>query len=219
MPDAPRPPHPRALIRRAVVRVLLEHEATSALLGDRVFPNREEHWLQDELPAAGVYTLSEERIDSDVSPDPEERRLSLVVETLARMSARVDDVLDALTLAVETALSELDAVGEAMGAIVNESREAAGLDPLEKVPAENGDLELRWPCDTLRLIVLRSTDIGIAVDGDREIGAAAMNFDLEDAWPVERGEIADFLLGLTDWDVEPHDGVIDMVSRVEFEKE
>jgi len=205
--------HPRALIRHAVVRVLKEHLDTAALLGKRVFPNRTEHWLSDELPACGVYTLSEDAIDSDVSPDPDERRIDLVVELLARNTAKVDDVLDALTLAVEEAL-RLDAIGEAMGRIVNEALVKAELSPMEKVK-KNG--ELRWPVDTLLLLGLKSTDIGIAVDGNRQIGVAAMNFDLEYKTSRLPIPLPDFLLAISGWDVEPHDGVIDMVSRVEFE--
>ena len=59
-----KPMHPRALIRHAVVRVLKENPATAALLSDRVYPDRVEHWLAEELPACGVYTLSEETLNS-----------------------------------------------------------------------------------------------------------------------------------------------------------
>ena len=71
--------------------------------------------------------------------------------------------------------------------------------------------------DTLLLLGLKSTDIGIAVDGNRQIGVAAMNFDLEYETPRLPIPLPDFLLAISGWDVEPHDGVIDMVSRVEFE--
>lgn len=208
-----KPMHPRALIRHAVVRVLKENPDTAVLLGECVFPNRAEHWLCDELPACGVYTLSEDSIDSDVSPDPDERRIDLIVEILARNTARVDDVLDALTLAVEEAL-RLDAIGDAIGRIVNEALVKAGLPPMEKVKKDG---ELRWPVDTLLLLGLKSTDIGIAVDGNRQIGVAAMNFDLEYETPRLPIPLPDYLLAISGWDVQPHDGVIDMVSRVEFE--
>lgn len=211
--------HPRALIRHAVVRVLQENPVTASLLGGgasspaRVYPDRVEHWLAEELPSCGVYTLSEETIDSDTSPDPDERRVDLIVELLARMTDTVDDTLDALTLAVEKALL-LDAVGETMGRIVNEKLEAAGLPPMEKI---RRDGELRWPVDTLLLLGLQSTDLGIAVEGNRQIGVAAMSFDLEYFWPEYPEPLANFLLAIAGWDVMPADGRIDMVSRVEFE--
>lgn len=205
--------HPRALIRHAVVRVLKENPDTAILLGERVFPNRAEHWLCDELPACGVYTLSEDTIESDVSPNPDERRIDLIVELLARNTARVDDVLDALTLAVENAL-RLDAIGDAMGRIINKALVEEGLPPMEKVK-KDGDP--RWPVDTLLLLGLKSTDIGIAVDGNRQIGVAAMNFDLEYTPPEFPVPLADFLLAVSGWDVMPADGHIDMESRVEFE--
>jgi hypothetical protein len=210
MPD---PLHPRALIRHAVVRTLREAPALSSRLGRRVFPNREEHWLQDELPAAGVYTLSEQTIDSKISPDPDERRIDLVVEILAGMSVRVDDTLDALTLAVEKALL-LDSIGDFMGLLINERLAAAGLPPLEKI---RRDGRLRWPVDTLLLLGLKDTELAIAVEGDRQIGVASMNFDLEYFWPECPGPLDDFLLGIAGWDVQPHDGHIDMVSRVAFD--
>ncbi|MDR2051136.1 MAG: hypothetical protein LBQ63_05120 [Deltaproteobacteria bacterium] len=207
------PPHPRALIRHAVVRTLKEHPAVAALLGERVYPNREEHWLQDELPAAGVYTLSEQALDSDVSPDPRERRIDLAVEILAGMSEAVDDTLDRLCLAVERALC-LDAIGEAMGAIINEMRAAAGLPPMEKI---RRDGRLLWPVDTLLTLKLTGTDIGIAVEGDRQIGVAVLSYDLEYDALAGAGPLPDFLLAMAGWDVEPHDGKIDMESRMEFE--
>lgn len=205
--------HPRALIRHAVVRVLQENSVTASLLGERVYPDRVEHWLAEELPACGVYTLSEETIDSDTSPNPDERRVDLIVELLARMTDAVDDTLDALTLGVEKALL-LDAIGEAMGRIVNEKLAAAGLPLMEKIRRNS---ESRWPVDTLLLLGLQSTDLGIAVEGNRQIGVAAMSFDLEYSWPEYPEPLADFLLAIAGWDVEPHDNVIDMVSRVEFE--
>ena len=205
--------HPRTLIRHAVVRVLKENEDAAALFADRVFPNRAEQWLTDELPACGVYTLSEERLESDVSPDPCERRIDLGCELLARMSENVDDMLDALSLAVEEAL-QLDAIGAAMGAIVDEARAQAGLPPLEPVMRDG---VLRHPADTLLLLELRSTSLGVAVDGNREIGVAVLNFDLEYEQPRLSIPLPDFLLAVSGWDVAKPDGYIDMESRVEFE--
>lgn len=88
--------HPRALIRQAVCQVMREHAGLDALLAGRVWPNRMEHWFHNEFPAAGVYTLQEVRVASDVRPEPQERRLTLAVELLAGALESVDDTLDAL---------------------------------------------------------------------------------------------------------------------------
>lgn len=195
--------HPRALIRHAVVRVLKEHPDATALLGGRVFPNRMEHWLAEDLPAAGVYTLAEQHLDTGRSPDPDERGLDLVVEVLARQSLAVDDKLDALCLAVETAL-DFTAMGEAMHAIAAESA---------KKPLPEG-----WHASEMLLSLgLDSTEVGIAMQGERELGVAALKFELEYQWPKFPIPLSDFLLAATGWDVHPADGHIDMESRVEFD--
>lgn len=214
MPDLPSPLalglHPRELIRRAVCRVLLENQACASLLGDRIFANRFEQWFSSDLPAAGVYTLNEECLDSQISPDPDERRLSLVVELVALADIELDNQLDRLSLACEAALNgdyAIDAVGRAMTAIIEEK---IG----RPVPVgKNG----RSVVDTLILIRLNSTELGIAVDGNRETGVASLNFDIEYFWPKVPGDLADFLLAIGGWDVEISDGRIDMLSRVEFE--
>ena len=205
--------HPRTLIRHAVVRVLAANERVASCMGGRVYPNRAEHWLADELPACGVYTLSEDIMESDRSPDPNERRISLVCELVARMTDTVDDALDALTLVIEEALN-LDAIGEAMGEIVDMARAEKGLPPLSPVLRDG---VLRHPADTLLLLGLTGTDIGIAVTGNREVGVAAMSYDLEYELPAPEIPLSDFLYAISGWDVAPHDGHIDMVSRVELE--
>ena len=204
------PVHPRALIRHAVVRVLQNDPNAYTLLGGRVFPNRMEQWWQSELPACGVYTLSEEWLESDVSPDPEERRIDLVCELLCAADERADDVLDALCLALERALL-LPAIGAAMGDILDESRREAGLEPL--TPSERAALD-----ETLLQLAPQNTEIGIAVDdAERQTAFAALNFNLDYRRLILPGDLPDFLLAVSGWDVEPHDNVIDMVSRVEFE--
>ena len=206
----------RALIRHALCRVLSQGAACSALFGDRLYPNRTEHWQASVLPACGVFALAESPLESDASPDPQERRLSLEVEILAQAGqgpcggpgaeapeqgglclpqrCSLDDNLDILAAAVEKALT-LDAIGEAMGAIVNERRAAAGKPPLEKSIRQG---ERRWPCDALLLLKLTSLDLGIAVDGEREIGVAALSFDLEyGPLPLDAAGLDDFLLAST----------------------
>lgn len=213
MPDLPSPLalglHPRALIRAAIVKVLLANSACAAMFGDRIYPNRFEQWFAEELPAAGVYTLEEENLESDVSPDPDERRLSLVLELVCQADEQVDDWLDRLCLACEAALfasGAIDKIGQAMTEII-----AAKIG--QAVPEKNG----RSLADTLILISLKKTELGIAVDGNRETGVASLNFDVEYYWPKSFGNLADFLLAYGGWDVEVSDGKIDMYSRVEFE--
>jgi len=152
-------------------------------------------------------------LEPEIYPDPLERRLTLVVEILARADVAVDDTLDNLAEAVERALL-IDIVGAAMAAIVNASLVAAGQEPLPPVVI-NGILRAS-AVDTLLTIKLTSTEIGIAVEGDRQIGVAALNFDLDYTLPKMPPPLADFLLGVTAWDVMPADGQIDMESRVEF---
>jgi hypothetical protein len=130
------------------------------------------------------------------------------------MSVKVDDVLDALADAVEKPLT-LGAVGIAMTAIVNEARAEKGEDPLPAVII-NG-IPRSSAVDTLLTLKLTGIELGIAVEGDRQIGVAAMSFDLEYGVSALLPPLPDFLLAVSGWDVEPADGHIDMESRVEFE--
>ena len=201
--------HMRALIREAVVRQIVADPACAPLLGARVWPNRFEAWLTPELPAAGVYTTREEVLESDASPDPDERRLSLEVELVAWADASLDDTLDALCLALEHALTRdhaIDALGREMTAIVEE-RLGKTLPTLK-----NG----ASPVDTLIAIKSTGTDIGIAVEGEREIGVATLALDIDYTWPRPTGELADFLLAIGHWDTATADGKLEMISRVEF---
>lgn len=203
----------RALIRAAIVRTLTENQEMAAGLAGRVYGNRVEHWLADELPAVGVYTLSEEVLEPEIYPDPLERRLSLVVEILAGAGIAVDDALDDLAAGVEKALL-IDIVGAAMTAIVNAALVADGKEPMPPVVI-NG-IPRTSAMDTLLTLKLTGVEIGIAVDGDRQIGVAALNFDLDYTLPDMPAVLADFLLATAAWDVAPADGHIDMESRVEF---
>lgn len=201
--------HMRALVRQGVVGLLRQDPACAELLPGGVWPNRFEAWLAWDLPAAGVYTTREEMLDTDQSPDPDERRLSLEVELLALADAALDDTLDALCLAVERALLRdhaIDALGRQITAIV-EARLGREL-PLLK----NG----RSPVDTLLAIKATGTEIGIAVEGERPIGVATLAVDIDYTWPRLTGELADFLLAIGHWDAAPADGKVDMRSRVEF---
>ena len=60
------------------------------------------------------------------------------------------------------------------------------------------------------------TDLAVAVEGDRQIGVAVLQYDLDYAGLYDDRPLPDFLLSVSGWAVEPHDGNIDRVSRVEF---
>ena len=209
----PKPTHTRALIRHAIVRVLASAPQTSALLRGGVYANRMEHWLQAELPACGVYTLDENPLETDRSPDPEEKRITLAVELLAAMGTRVDDTLDDLSFAVEAAL-QLSAIGAAMTAITNEALQEAGQPPLEPVVI-NG-IPRTSAADCLLTLAPQGTEIGIAVEGSRQVGVATLSFNVDYETPRIPLLLPDFLLAHTGWDVAPADGHIDMESRVDF---
>lgn len=199
--------HMRALIRRGMVKLLKADDGMAALCGTRVYGNRVEHWYQDEYPAVAVYALSEGNTESDLSPDPDERTLSLSIELVAAADERLDDTLDALCLALERAVS-IDTLGRAMTAIVNRRLP-------EPLPVDDKG---RSPVDAAMLRIRQTgTELGIAVDGERQMGLATVSFDVEYRWPVMPGALADFLLAISGWDVVPADGKIDMESRVEFE--
>jgi len=196
----------RALIRQGMVAVFLADAGIAASMRDRIFPNRVEQWWAEELPATGVYTLHEENVTTDKNPDPEERKLTMAVEVLTQATEQLDDLLDALALLIERAMS-IDALGAAMTAIV-ESR-------LGKAVERDG--QGRSPVDAALLAIkLTGTETGIAVDGERQIGVSTLTFDIEYQAPVFTAEMDDFLLGCSGWDVATADGNIEMQSRVEF---
>lgn len=197
--------HPRMLIRRAICKVLSENAVIVEHVTGGVHPNRIEQWWTDEMPAIGVYTLSETRIASDSRPEPQERDLSLVIEILANADATLDDILDHLSLITEQSVMQLDTIGRAMGQIVD------ALLP-EPLPLEHG----KHPADTLLKLTHEGTEIGVAVDGQRQCGVASLQFSLEYAWPDPLPHLEDFLIANSGWFVEPDDGVMDMESRVEF---
>lgn len=151
-----------------------------------VYPNREEPWLSHELPAIGIYTTQETKVEQDISPDPDDRLLTLVVEILAGRNERLDDNLDAFSLIVERSLT-YQTMARASG---------------------------QWP---LVDFVYSDTTLGFADDGERLVGLASLTFDLTYRFPAEPLPLNDFLLAIAGWDVEKHDGCLDMVSRVAFE--
>ena len=184
--------HPRAAIRHAVVAVLQAHTGIAAALGPRIHPNRAAHWAEAELPAAGVYTLSEEPVESDLSPAPDERKMALVVEILVRDNVNLDDTLDALSALFEDALY-LPAIGKAVQAL--------------------------GAADTLLVLRYTGTDIGFAAEGGRDMGVMVLNYEIEYGKPAVLPPLPDFLLGVTGWDVAPADGNMEAVDHIHFDPE
>lgn len=217
----PRGWHFRQLLRHAVCRLLAESPQSAALLAGRIWPNRFEHWLSPDLPAAGVYTLAEENLDARQSPDPDERRLSLTLELVAVADERLDDRLDELCVAAEKALFSdfaIDRLGQAMTAI---AEQRLGL----RFPRNKSG---RSPVDTLLLIRLDRTELGISTDGAREAGMASLFFDVEyfrrlpppfDTLDINGRPFPPFLHAWSGWDVEEADGRLDMESSQHFEPE
>lgn len=200
------PLHMRALIRKGMVAVFKANTGIAASLGDRIFPNRVEHWWAEELPAIGVYTFDEKNVDTDKNPDPEERKLTMAVEVLTNATELLDDQLDALALLVERAMS-IDALGAAMTAIV----EAMLGKSIGRNSANRSLVDA-----ALLAIKLTGTETGIAVDGEQQTGVSTLTFEIEYQAPVFSADLDDFLLGCSGWDVATADGNIEMQSRVEF---
>jgi len=86
--------HQRQAIRTAVVAQL----AFKTAAADRVFPTREVPWRKTDLPGIAVYSLEETK-------EPSKRRVKIAVLIVVAVSEQVDDVLDALSLEVETAMA------------------------------------------------------------------------------------------------------------------
>ena len=143
----------RYYFRHAVVDHLLADATLAAMSNGRIFPNRVESWLEEELTGIGVYVLNENIIEEKSSPERNLRRLSLVVEVVAQADSGLDDILDEFCREIER-LMQLDDITRR---IVN----AGGQDTFEYLgpPATE--------------IVLMESDVSSPV------GVAAMTFDVE----------------------------------------
>ena len=213
MPPTPESWLQRTLIRHAVCELFLD-SAPLAPLGQRIFANRMAPWMESDLPACGIYVLQEENLETDRYPDPEERRLTLVVELLVRADERLDDRLDSLCLGVEQVISA-DAIGRHMGELVDYALADRCQPPMPLTR------EHRHPADSLLLLRLTGTDLVLAEDGNRTIGVAIMNFDVEYAPPPREMDLPDFLTGIVGWSLVVSDEAagevpIHAVDKIEF---
>lgn len=203
--------HPRALLRHAVVRVFRSDPQIASLVAGRVYPNREAPYLGADLPACSVYTVDEARIDARQTPDPSRREMRLALEFVAELNQTddggLDDLLDSFCLAAENAM-DIDRVGVAMGAIVDGALAAQGEPPLGAAP--NG----RHPADTLISLVYQSVELGLAEDGERTLGAAALTWTVQYDRPRVPVALNDFLMAHIAYDTagDEHLAALDIVN-------
>lgn len=170
----PLPPHPRTLLRKAVCALLRQSVFSGA-----VYANREEPWLAEELPAMGVYTTEEIPLETDQSPPPDERRVTLVVDVLALTGPTLDDTLDAYSFLVERTVT-FEALEAQLGTLTS-------IVPL---------LDLQYSGATL----------GLADEGARLTGVVSLTFDLDYRMPVAMGSLVPFITAVTDWDIVDYEG-------------
>jgi hypothetical protein len=96
--------HTRKKIRDAVVELLTtvdEEDVYPTDAEDRVFANRVTPAFIDELPAIGVYTLTEQVERINASPIIYMRKPSVVIEILVESNSNIDDSLDYISAQVE----------------------------------------------------------------------------------------------------------------------
>ncbi len=178
--------HPRTLIRHAATALLKSHPDLQSACGARIFPSREEHFLEEDLPAVGVYTLDEQVIDtSDRAPRPDWRSLTLAVEILDKAAPTLDDAIDALAALVEEALGS----PSAFSAVIR-----------KEFQCESPIMEIAY----------QSTDIEFASDGKRVMGIATLNYQIEYENSRPPDDLPDFLRGGVNWhSSEPAGGIPD----------
>ncbi|MFK0090964.1 hypothetical protein ACIQUS_27235 [Pseudomonas sp. NPDC090755] len=103
--------HPRELIRKQAVAVLLgATDAGASVYASRVAPLISNGW-QSELPAIIVYTMDEAGEIFNQAPREYRRRVELVVEIHAEGNGALDDTLDTLARQVERLLLMDDTLG------------------------------------------------------------------------------------------------------------
>ena len=97
------PAHPRTALRQSV-GALIE----AAGFSGSVYLNPEEPWDAPSFPSVGVYIVSENRPEVDLSPVPDSREVTLAVDILEAVRGNrlpLDDRIEALELAVDRALT------------------------------------------------------------------------------------------------------------------
>ena len=103
--------HPRELIRKQAVAVLLgATDAGASVYASRVRPFISNTW-QSDLPAICVFTMDESGEIFNQAPREYRRRVELVVEIHAEGNDALDDTLDTLARQVERLLLMDDTLG------------------------------------------------------------------------------------------------------------
>lgn len=157
--------------------------------GGRIYLNRFEAWDERELTTIGVYVLGEEPIETDISPPPDERRLTVSVEILTREDEAMEERLDIIAALVEFYYT-LDPLGELI-------RAAGGPDTL---------LKIEW----------QGNERGFVPEAELGLGINAMTFGLEYSLPWADAELPPFEEALTKWKARTAEGELEAENIVEM---
>lgn len=146
-------PHPRQVIRHAVVAQLLGNTAAGA----RVFAARRVPFQRVELPAVAVYvpTESVEVTSRATAPRELDRRAQVVVEACAQGAGDVDDALDEIALQVENALHADWTLGGVASDLLLASTETDVLDDGKQlIGVVRLEFEVRYYSDAVPAVAL-----------------------------------------------------------------
>ena len=163
------------VFKKVLAAELKADPAFGDFTGGRVFLNRYDPFEERELMSAGLFVLSEERVDSDLARAPDVRRVSVQLEILA--DAEADPWEEHLDMAAD--LAEALILGSL--APLAEGLEAEGLpDTL---------VEMRW----------LATETGYVVEAERVLAARLLSFWLEYEKAGPPDELPDFRTAATKW--------------------
>jgi len=192
------------LIRRALAKRLRQSElltrfvggektdpADRFFLGGRIFLNRFEAWDERDLTTIGLYVVSEEPIDTDINPPPDERRLMVGLEIFSREDATVEERLDIIGREVEA---------------------------LYRLPPLGALIEDEGGPDTLLKIIWLGNDRGYIPEGERTIGASIMAFSLEYQLPWEDAELPPWEMAGATWKARAPEGEIEAKNIVHIKQ-
>jgi hypothetical protein len=124
----------RTYLRKAIAHILTADSELQPWLKGRVFANRADPWLVEELPALGVYLLSEEPLETTQAPPENRRQAELLIEIITHYDQTADDLIDKIQALIERAML-IDAIGAAMIAL-------GTTDTLEEIAPPSFTMEL-----------------------------------------------------------------------------
>lgn len=107
--------HARKQIRDAIAQMVSNLPTT----GDHVYPGRLYSLDDSELPSLSVFTIDEQTEEQVTrvtlgSPPKIHRDCPVIIEGHAKVDANIDDVLDQISLEVETAMAGVLQIGQRM---------------------------------------------------------------------------------------------------------